>query len=235
MSKVKNIGVLFSGGLDSTYLIYKNLKEGHNVTPIYIEIENNSNKSILEKNRIELLLNEFKKEFSGYERLSGTKFVTNIFMGESGDGLFFKQIPIWILGLIYAQGQKFHEFQIGYVCNDDAVSYIDVIQKIYKSYREILDFQIPLKFPIIKMKKEMIASELPKNYMDLVVSCENPTIIGSIKDEIINYEPCCCCVPCNTIINGNYYGTNVFPEIYSKGLLERRIGRAWENGYKLIN
>jgi len=58
---MKKVAVLFSGGLDSTYLVWKNLNEGNIVYPIYIEIENNITKTILEKNRIELLYKEFYK------------------------------------------------------------------------------------------------------------------------------------------------------------------------------
>lgn len=45
----KKVAVLFSSGLDSTYLIWKNLNEGNEVFPIYITISNNENKTILEK------------------------------------------------------------------------------------------------------------------------------------------------------------------------------------------
>lgn len=38
---MKKVGVLFSGGIDSTYLIWKNLKEGNYVIPFYVEIINN--------------------------------------------------------------------------------------------------------------------------------------------------------------------------------------------------
>ena len=48
----KKVAVLFSGGLDSTYLVWKNLKDGNEVQPIYIEIQNNKVKSTIEKNRI---------------------------------------------------------------------------------------------------------------------------------------------------------------------------------------
>ena len=61
MGEVKRVGVLFSGGLDSTYLVWKNLKEGNTVVPIYLEIANNEDKSKLEKNRIELLRKVFNK------------------------------------------------------------------------------------------------------------------------------------------------------------------------------
>jgi 7-cyano-7-deazaguanine synthase in queuosine biosynthesis len=65
---MKKVAVLFSGGLDSTYLIWKNLKDGNQVFPIYVEIQNNETKTILEKNRTELLFREFSKEFNSPEK-----------------------------------------------------------------------------------------------------------------------------------------------------------------------
>ena len=61
----KKVAVLFSGGLDSTYLVWKNLTDGNDVQPIYVEVENNQTKTILEKNRTDLLVQEFCKEFPG--------------------------------------------------------------------------------------------------------------------------------------------------------------------------
>ena len=49
----KKVAVFFSGGLDSTYLVWKNLSDGNTVLPVYVEIENNEVKTILEKNRME--------------------------------------------------------------------------------------------------------------------------------------------------------------------------------------
>jgi len=45
----KNILVLWSGGFDSTYLVYKNLQEGNNVFTIYNKIINSKDKIKYEK------------------------------------------------------------------------------------------------------------------------------------------------------------------------------------------
>lgn len=224
---MKKIAVLFSGGLDSTYLIWKNLKEGNRVLPIYIEIKNNSNKVLLEKNRIELLFNKFKEEFDknhSYDEklLDNIYYITEVNIFGSGDELCFKQIPIWILGMLYIQQKGIDEIQVGYIGNDDAVSYINDIKKIYNSYKSITinNYLIPLKFPLLKKHKFDIAKQLPKQYFNLIVSCENPRIIGSENDEIIEYEPCCNCGACSHIISNNYYNLNEYPEYYHKSLID---------------
>jgi len=44
--------------------MWKALKNGHSVYPIYITIENNDNKVLVEKQQCELIINELKKEFN---------------------------------------------------------------------------------------------------------------------------------------------------------------------------
>ena len=44
----KNL-VLWSGGLDSTHLVYDNLSNGNKVSALYIELTNNDTKVKLEK------------------------------------------------------------------------------------------------------------------------------------------------------------------------------------------
>ncbi len=131
---MKKVAVLFSSGLDSTYLVWKNLKEGNIVTPIYIEIQNNEVKTIIEKNRIKLLYDEFSKEFNGSSNYDDHKIMpiqyllsTSVHANE--DSLHFKQVPIWIFALVFSQGLNVDEIQIGYVSNDDAIPYLSDIKK----------------------------------------------------------------------------------------------------------
>ena len=104
----KKVAILFSGGLDSTYLVWKNLTDGNEVYPIYIEIENNQNKTILEKNRIKLLWREFKNEFN-YNKLINKsllhdiQYVLKVNVSSREDSLYFKQIPIWMFAMAFLQ------------------------------------------------------------------------------------------------------------------------------------
>lgn len=226
--KKKHVVVLFSGGLDSTYLVWKNLIDGNTVTPFYIEIENNRNKSILEKNRIILLQKEFRKEF-GYnidDVQFGLKLHVNL-----NDNLFLRQVPIWLLGALFSQSAN--EIQIGYVSNDDAIPYLDDIKKIYNEYSRISEKLVPLKFPITKMSKFEMMKQLPHQYAQLIVSCENPEIIGRKTDAFVKYKPCCDCVPCKNIISSNYYYTYNFPEIYKEKMDEIKIREVKRLGYKV--
>lgn len=220
---MKKVAVLFSGGLDSTYLVWKNLKDGNQVFPIYVEIQNNETKSVLEKNRTKLLYEEFSKEFNSpekYERqIHEIHHAISVGVRASESSLYFKQMPVWIFSLMFMQSMDVDEIQIGYVSNDDAISYLDDIQNIYKSYQVICEPMKPLVFPLVKMKKSVMIRELPMQYRELIISCETPRIIGDKNAEIIRYEPCCECSPCNVIIASDYYDTGRYPENYHNNLV----------------
>lgn len=220
MLESKKVGVLFSGGLDSTYLIWKNLTEGNEVYPIYIEIKNNDRKVKLEKNRIELLYKKFNEEFGN--KIHDIRYAVEILVRDTTvSELHFNQLPIWIIGLQWLYGLDVSEFQFGYVMNDDAISYIDDIKNIHKSFSGLHNKVIELTFPLIKEKKYVMANNLPKKYFDLVVSCENPDIIDD-KIEILKYEPCCECSACKRLIY-EYYGLISDKTIYENKLKYQRL------------
>lgn len=205
MEKNKRIGILFSGGLDSTYLIWKNLKKGNEVVPIYIEIKNNYEKTQLEKNRIQLLHELFRKEFR--EKIHEIVHTLSIDITPS-DNLKFKQIPIWILGLLYSQNHGVSELQIGYVGGDDAIGYLDDMKTVYNSFNLFNNDKLKkIKFPLIKESKYEMISKLPQEYVDLTVSCENPKIINE-NTRILDHIPCGQCPPCQKILitNNFHYG-----------------------------
>ena len=238
----KKVAILFSGGLDSTYLMWKNLKDGNEVFPVYIEIENNEVKSTIEKNRVKLLCNEFRKEFDGKKEIFEKKLVHDVIFAikvsvHANEGsLYFKQVPIWLFSVVFLQGMdNIEEIQIGYVSNDDAISYLEDIQNIYKSYQTISEPMKPLVFPLTKKKKRDMAHELPPQYLALIFSCEMAKIIGSNDAEIIKYEACCDCVPCKHIIADDYYGFSVYPEAYQKNLDYTHVRALHRKGYKVVD
>ena len=232
----KKVGVLFSGGLDSTYLVWKNLKDGNEVVPIYIEITNNTTKTILEKNRIELLFKEFADEYNTEDnhKIDCIQYVVQVGVCASEDSLYFKQVPVWIVGLMFCQSMGVDELQIGYVGNDDAISYLDDIKKIYKSYGSIQEKLTPLTFPLMKERKLELGHELPERYREFIFSCENATIIGSETAEFIEYKPCCTCGACRTIVHTEYYGLG-FPKKYMERLTKLKIQDLSRLGYKITD
>ena len=198
MKSSKKVLVLFSGGLDSTYLVYKNLKEGNQVIPIYTEIMNNTKKVYAEKTQIDRIYNLLYEEFSGY--LHPIYFPNRFeITGSGGNVSVLPQVPAWIFGIIYSgQLQNVDEVQIGYVMNDDAISYLDDIKAIYHSYQNMVPIKLPeLVFPLTKTKKYEIDEKLPEKYRELTISCEYPTIA---YNQGIKFYDCGDCEPCKRSI-----------------------------------
>lgn len=201
--KQKHIAVLFSSGLDSTYLIYKNLKEGHIVQPYYVDIKNNENKRIVELQNVQKLTELFIEEFPNMRfHKTLTEVSVNI---EWGCDLLFTQIPVWLFSLSFISNPNVQEIHIGYVSNDDAISYIDEIKKFYKAQQWLHRDKLPkLCFPLLKETKSSMMEELPVKYRTYITSCENPTLkpyfIKSGSRRIQYFEPCGTCVACNRVI-----------------------------------
>lgn len=185
---MKKVAILFTGGLDSTYLVYKNLMEGNIVYLYYIEIENNKNKTKLELKNIERIYKIFEEQFPG--KIYESRTIFKILTWENNYNFALIQPPIWVLGISFIQNKNFDEIQIGYVSNDCAISYINDILKLYNSYSPLNDNEksmIPLTFPLMKYSKEEIMNSLPKIYSKNVYSCEGPSM---------EYIPCGSCVTC---------------------------------------
>jgi hypothetical protein len=118
------------------------------------------------------------------------------------DGLHFAQMPFWIMSGLRAVTDEVH---IGYVMNDDAISYLGDIQKIWNSYKCIHDKLPKLKFPLAKLNKEIIKSQLPDSLFQEVFSCENPHLTIDEK----SFVECGTCVSCNK--NKYYNFFNLWP------------------------
>ena len=114
--------------------------------------------------------------------------------------LKFVQITLWLVSLLYNSSRTgYDEIQIGAVMNDDMVSFIDDIKKIWSSFTFLSkEKHPPLTFPIMKESKWNLSKDLPKKYKDLVVFCEDPNIIKPIDEnntELL-FENCGYCHSC---------------------------------------
>ncbi len=224
MKESKEVGVLFSGGLDSTYLVYKNLKAGNHVQPYYIEVDNNDIKAIIEKQSVYLLYREFIKEFPDMIRVPKIIAKMTIFR-EYNNNLKFAQVPIWLLSILFMDS-NLDEIHIGYIANDDSISYLQDIEASYNNLSWLFHntIKIPkLLFPISKDTKYEALEKLPLQYTRLIFSCETPILHNFrtrvreeditwyansflTKNSIHYYKICGGCVPCRKILNS--------PELY---------------------
>jgi len=202
-----NILIPFSGGLDSTFLIYKTLKDENTPILTYFKVKNNTLKTRIELIHRKAIIGELKKIFekSILERWIedlGEQIEIEI-TGEVNESYALIQPPIWIYGIHSVSERKYDKIQIAYVLGDHAVSYLEDIQTLYKAYTPFVRNKIndlkPLEFPLIKYHKEEIIDELPKSLLNLTWTCENPRIVFE-DEQCFVYSSCiakrCKCTPC---------------------------------------
>jgi hypothetical protein len=175
--------VLWSGGLDSTTLIQKFLNEGNTVDTIYIELHPNDEKIKREKKAIKSILPYFKQNTnfnfiepsSSVSIMTGASFLSNL-----------AQLPVWLLGVIMYGGNNYDQIALGYVMNDDAISYLEDIKKVYYAWQGLSVKKLPeLIFPFSKYSKMEILSLLNSKLINKITFCEG-----------INNDNCGECRPC---------------------------------------
>ena len=166
-SASENYFVLWSGGLDSTYLIWKLLKNGHTVYAKYVTIGNNKKQTDMEHDARCKLWPIFKKEF-------GDRFICNCplmiplafeITVTISNNLMFHQAMIWLLAIQYIVPKECETIAIGYIKTDSIVPYIDNVKKIHNEMQFFSYNKKELLFPLLEMNKCDILTGLPHNYV----------------------------------------------------------------------
>lgn len=165
------VAVPWSGGVDSSYLIYKNLMDGNEVHAVSVRLNNNPDQRDREQSSRKIISEWFKKEFPDkfFESDIGNEILVY-----GGINMVLSQPPLWVLFCHYGLNLSYvDEIHFGYIMNDDAISYLSDVENLYKSYSPFTYGKQPkLVFPLIKMKKYQIMDKLPKFIMDNISFCE---------------------------------------------------------------
>lgn len=183
--------VSWSGGYDSTYLITKLLAEGHSVKAIYTNIINNKMKSKRELKAISNMTKYFQQFNFNFLQISRSEIFPL-----SNSNISLHQPLLFLNSLFYACDEDIDRVAIGYIMNDDAISYLNEIKNIWNSFNGLLDDkELPqLEFPLMKYKKQTIVEGFPDVIRKHVTWCE------SSKNLKYN-EYCGKCVPCKKLKN----------------------------------
>jgi 7-cyano-7-deazaguanine synthase in queuosine biosynthesis len=174
------ISVLWSGGLDSTYLIQYLLEQNlkNIVWAYYVEIENNTEKVVMELNAIKQPEMILKKKYANRFQYCGVS--CRFFINNISDNLVFYQMPLWIAAVICTTSNKVKEIAVGYVMNDDAISYLLEFKKIVKAFNSISYEPYPkISFPLSKINKNTILDKIDPELKKHVVWCERPRGLNS--------------------------------------------------------
>lgn len=230
--KNKNVSLLLTGGLDSTYLYWLNILNGNRVTPIYTNIENNGLRSKVENHNINSIISTVGEISEKYNAKGSTEKlrINKINLDYQGKTLF-QQVPIHIISTLMNVDQRYTDsVQIGYCMGDDVIGYLSDVQKIYNSYQSIFDIKLPkLTFPLVKTDKQFMLDELPTELRPLIFSCEYPEL--TIKDDMGSAIPCGYCTVCKKYSKYTTYGTRLNP---APNFYEKSVGNYERDSYDVL-
>lgn len=172
MARTYNYLVPWSGGLDSTFLIYKLLNEGHVVDALYTNLngmcqDDRQLKAVTELTEI------FKENYPNNFKLLVNTEPANTSL--RSDRFLLDQVIFHVFNIMRNVQQYHQAVAMGYVVGDCAISYLPEIRRIYNSYKGIaFSNNLPtLTFPLMKTTKNMIVRDIPQIYKNKVTWCEN--------------------------------------------------------------
>jgi len=175
--KDKTFAVLWSGGLDSTYLIQYLLDSGASKVSAYsIKIENNKEQAKAEEKSINKLKDIFREKYPlkfYYERIL-------TMYSEIHGIIYLPQSPLFILAAHLIPNHDYTA--IGYVMNDDAISFIPEIKRAYYGYKGLRDGTPKLVFPLVHYNKKVILERIDPLYLKHISYCEIP-VLGKACQE----------------------------------------------------
>lgn len=174
---MSNIFCLWSGGLDSSYMIDQLLREGNDVVAGYCNINEGHAQSNREDFAREAMGRQFRAIY-GDGRFSCVR--TFDFGIHSVNQEFpIKQAFVWLMSYISIPNNShklFDSVAIGYTMNDDALSYIDELKASWNTFNSFSRKKVDLIFPLLKCKKSDMWESCPSYISDHVTWCESSDI-----------------------------------------------------------
>lgn len=165
----------WSGGLDSSALIYKRLAEGHEVIAVRFELQNNREQSKAEADAVRrighILRDDSNFNLNFNDAADPAASIELSFGG-------YIQPAVWasLLGLYAASYVDIDAVEMAYVMRDDAVSFLPEISKQFRNSHAIAarsDKSCPkISFPLIKLTKSELWDSLPRRIRYFIHFCE---------------------------------------------------------------
>ena len=160
--KTKTVLCSWTGGLDSTGMVHRYLNEGWIVIPVYTEIRNNPNKTKRELQALENLRDLMPNSKNLYPI---RKTVIEIPIPQE---VKLPQLFAILTSLAYSSSSDVDHVSIGYVMNDDSMSFLNEIRSIWNKMTSMMHHAPPIKFPMKKYRKSdiwLMLSEKQKQYL----------------------------------------------------------------------
>lgn len=166
--------LLFSGGLDSTYMLQTYLEKG-DVEVLYVTASQGDEKVAKELEAREKIILVLQDITGNRVRRTHHVEMGRIFDGGVADKGFL-QAPAWIVGALQVSDHNVHsELAIGYVAGDQIACKIPYIQNVWDNIQTFVKHgSIPVVFPLQLLRKLHILDNIYPEIVQHVWVCEMP-------------------------------------------------------------
>ena len=193
---MSNIFCFWSGGLDSTYMVNKLLSEGHTVITGFCHFHNNFKAMEREKIARENLTPFFIEKYPETFVDMGEILALNVNI--HNDKIPLKQACVFLASYIALPNYSYRKIEkvaLGYVMNDDAISWLDELRHIFDAFNKFSGDNMELIFPLIKEHKFTMYNALPDKLRSNITWCESSNDLNEFNNS------CGICISCKRMIN----------------------------------
>lgn len=164
--------LLFTGGLDSTYMLYRALQEGP-VDTLYIPGVVGEDKEEAELQARNKILAWLKKHAPHPVRQQITAQPFPIYNNEL---LTLSQPVAWIFATLKTVDPRIHsEVQLGYLITDQAATFHHEILNAWNNLNALAKHEpVPMRFPLLTRQKPWVHESLPEPLRKMTWTCEFP-------------------------------------------------------------
>lgn len=204
----KRILIPWSGGMDSTLLVYEAVKAGHKVATVHLnggqpEKAFKAERGALQKLRTIVHERAVKAAHPDADPMHPVEISSRLEINAGATQMPTKQMPVWFMhcmSMIGANSDKanFDEVQLGYVLNDDAAASTPFLAEAWTALAKAIygfDFEVPkLTFPLIRMRKLEVMKHLAQAHLlEHTWHCELPQLYSD------GWRHCGKCISCERI------------------------------------
>lgn len=219
--------ILFSGGLDSTALVYRRLQEGPcdvmyadgGQSVFKIQAELKARRKII----------EYLNTVCPYKVRQDYRIDQHVSLASSPD-LRYSQPAAWLfIALMIADPSKHSSVQVGYVYDDGG--FCRWLPNIERAWVELQSFSrwggpIPLEFPLIDIPKVQLLAAIDPELINMIWVCEQPKYDEPTKQ-------CGKCGPCRKALAvlAEYketYGHTIYSKLLTTRVARANAGDDWE-------
>jgi 7-cyano-7-deazaguanine synthase in queuosine biosynthesis len=186
--------VLWSGGHDSTLVLYSLLQESSWTEPVYAVSINHPNLTDTQYKMEVKARNKMKKIFKkrGFHLIHRTITIkTPLNSKQCDEGL---PQPIWWIALMSQYLDDGDELHMGYIAGDDYWFVRQETELVFHNICKVMGKKCKIKYPLYAHQKVDILKELKKVKIKDCWTCDQP----------INGRPCNTCKPCKSLKVAKY-------------------------------